>query len=75
MSDIWKLPEGVKLPNKYRKTKYNQMRFIEGAQDGAAGREMTDEELLTRRQGKSAWIAYKEGYEAGNLSKLNKENC
>ena len=68
---LYKLPVGVNLPAKYKKTINSRRLFIEGAQDGLAGRALTPEfkrELL-KHQGDTAWQAYNEGHAAGTKAR------
>ena len=65
-SDPYKLPDGVTLPKKYTRTVTARRYFIEGAQDGAAGRPVQyDEWSLITTQGLAAWNAYLDGHNAG----------
>ena len=69
----FQLPEGVTIPGKYQRTVNARKWFIEGAQDGYAGRVgSTDEEGqngLRQHQGQSALTAYLDGYAAGKAAR------
>jgi len=74
--DLYRLPDGVTLPRKYRKTVKAQTWYIEGAHDGAKGKRFfcteEDKRDLIRHQGLAAWVAYNEGYDAAERVRLQK---
>jgi hypothetical protein len=71
MSKSLKLPDGMKLPKKYERSVASQQRFIEGAQDGAAGRAFAyyAEKESLRHNSRAQYLAYVEGYNAGIAAK------
>ncbi len=70
-NELYKLPAGVNLPAKYKRTINSRRLFVEGAYDGFAGRAITPEREsdIVRRQGETAWQAYAEGHAAGTKSR------
>jgi ribosome modulation factor len=72
VTDFYKLPDGVRLPGKYVRTVAARHKFIEGAQDAAAGRSNmaeADSHDFEMHKGASAVRAYAEGYAAGIAAK------
>ncbi len=68
---LLKLPEGVRLPQKYRHTLVFQAWFLEGAHDGVAGFAYGHDGRaeFVRQYGQSAWTAYAEGYNEGRAAR------
>ena len=69
---LYKLPPGVNLPARYKRTLNSRQLFARGAHDGFAGRPIPQalERAMLERQGKTAWQAYLEGHAAGAKARL-----
>jgi hypothetical protein len=65
------LPEGVKIPQRYRRKPNLRRRFMEGARDGAANRAFAhnDEQAFTQQHGQAEATAYAEGYNEGRAAR------
>jgi hypothetical protein len=70
--ELDKLPPGVYLPARYKRTINSRQLYVLGAHDGFAGRAITPEREreLVRRQGQTAWQAYVEGHAAGTNARV-----
>ena len=64
------LPDGVRLPQKYRHAPVFQAWFVEGVEDGAAGLAFRHhaEAAFVARHGQAALTAYAEGYNEGRAA-------
>lgn len=65
--ELSKLPPGVNLPARYKRTIHSRLLFVRGAHDGFAGRAIppAPERERLGAQAQTAWNAYLEGHAAG----------
>jgi hypothetical protein len=72
-NELYKLPPGVNLPARYKRTIHSRQLFVQGAHDGFAGRPIAQahERDMVWRQGQAAWQAYVEGHAAGTKARAS----